>query len=164
MGELTPSERLQPSLLDRLTDEEPHTQRESRSQRVLSIEKLREFVKRDLIGLLNTSNLEPSADLSDYPEIKTSVLNYGIPDLCGKTAKSVDVTDLARAIKQAIWDFEPRIVRRTLRVTGETIKSRNAVTFEIEGELWAEPVPVHLFLRTEIDLENGMVIEREGER
>jgi len=33
--------------------------------------------------------------------------------------------------------------------------NRNAVAFEIEGDLWAQPVPLHLFLRTEIDLDSG---------
>ena len=36
MAELTPKERLQPSLLDRLTDDEPEQQQESRDKRVLS--------------------------------------------------------------------------------------------------------------------------------
>ena len=33
----------------------------------------------------------------------------------------------------------------------------NALTFEIEGDLWAEPLPLHLHLRTEFELENGNV-------
>ena len=42
------SERLQPSLLDRLTDEEPTSQVESRDARVIDIRRLREIVQRDL--------------------------------------------------------------------------------------------------------------------
>ncbi|MHC4750853.1 MAG: type VI secretion system baseplate subunit TssE, partial [Planctomycetota bacterium] len=36
MAELTPMDRLQPCLLDRLTDDEPDVQKESRDQRVVS--------------------------------------------------------------------------------------------------------------------------------
>ena len=38
--------------------------------------------------------------------------------------------------------------------------------FDIEAELWAQPLPLRLFLRTEIDLENGgvKVSEADGQR
>jgi type VI secretion system protein ImpF len=35
--------------------------------------------------------------------------------------------------------------------------NHNAMCFDIEAELWAQPLPLRLFLRTEIDLENGGV-------
>jgi len=57
MAELAPRERLQPSLLDRLTDDEPDQEVESRERRVLSVRGLREGVLRDLAWLLNTTNL-----------------------------------------------------------------------------------------------------------
>jgi type VI secretion system protein ImpF len=31
--------------------------------------------------------------------------------------------------------------------------NHNAMVFDIEAELWAQPLPLRLFLRTEIDLE-----------
>ncbi|MHC4560155.1 MAG: type VI secretion system baseplate subunit TssE, partial [Planctomycetota bacterium] len=37
MAELTPRDRLQPCLLDRLTDNEPEVSKESRDQRIVSI-------------------------------------------------------------------------------------------------------------------------------
>ena len=54
--------RLQPSLLDRLTDDEPHKSVESNDKRVLNKSQLRQCVLRDLAWLLNTSNTE--SDLS----------------------------------------------------------------------------------------------------
>ena len=35
--------------------------------------------------------------------------------------------------------------------------SRRAMTFTIEGLLWAQPVPQSLYLKTELDLETGAV-------
>jgi type VI secretion system protein ImpF len=70
LPELTHKERLQPSLLDRLTDDEPDKQVESREQRVFSLARLREAVLRDVAWLLNTTNLEAGADLSAYPEVR----------------------------------------------------------------------------------------------
>ena len=42
MAELTTQERLQPSLLDRLTDDEPGKHEESRDKRVITANRLRE--------------------------------------------------------------------------------------------------------------------------
>jgi type VI secretion system protein ImpF len=35
--------------------------------------------------------------------------------------------------------------------------NRNALTFEIQGDLWAQPAPERLYLRSELDLETGNV-------
>jgi type VI secretion system protein ImpF len=158
MAELTSKERLQPSLLDRLTDDEPDKQQEAREKRVLSMRKLRESVQRDLVWLLNAGNLETVQDLDDYPLVSHSVLNYGLPDLAGRAASGLDLPGIERVLRQAIWDFEPRILRNSVKVRAVVAKdqmNRNAVAFEIEGDLWAQPVPLHLFLRTEVDLDSG---------
>ncbi len=167
MSELTVKERLQPSLLDRLTDNEPHKQKESREQRVLSLERLRQSVLRDLRWLLNTGHLHQLQPLDDYPAVKQSTLNYGVPDLSGQVLSVADVPRLEQAVRQAILDFEPRILRQTVRVRAtinpETM-SRNTLSFEIEGNLWAQPIPLRIFLKTEIDLETGHVdvVEQTG--
>ncbi|MFY9940839.1 MAG: type VI secretion system baseplate subunit TssE [Desulfobacterales bacterium] len=160
MAELTPKERLQPSLLDRLIDDAPDKTQESREQRVFSLSRLRDAAMRDLAWLLNTTNLAAGQDLSAYPEVADSVVNYGIPDLSGMTVSGTDVAALERALRQAIADFEPRILRHTLSVRldmNEGQMSHNAMTFLIEGELWAQPVPLRLYLKTEIDLDIGDV-------
>ena len=160
MAELTQKERLQPSLLDRLTDNEPNKKQEARDQRVLSIRKLRECVLRDLSWLLNTVNMTTTEDLDNFPEVSHSVLNYGMPDLSGRTASSVDIHALERLMRQAIIDYEPRLLRNTVKVTlklAESQMNHNAMTFIIEGELWAQPVPLQMYMKTEIDLEMGSV-------
>lgn len=166
MAELMPKERLQPSLLDRLTDNDPTSRKESRQQRVLSITALRAAVLRDLAWLLNSDKLVGES-LDDYPLVAHSVLNYGMPDLAGHTASSADVGALERAIRQVILDFEPRILRNTLKVRAAVTASEmshNAVTFEIEGELWAQPLPERMYLKTQVDLENGDVSIAENSR
>ena len=42
--------------------------------------------------------------------------------------------------------------------------SHNALTFEVEGDLWAQPLPLQMYLRTEIDLESGQVRIEESNR
>ena len=55
MPELAVIEKLQPCLLDRLTDDEPQNQQESRTQRVISLQRYRQDVLRDLLWLFNAS-------------------------------------------------------------------------------------------------------------
>ncbi|MBL8260722.1 MAG: type VI secretion system baseplate subunit TssE [Candidatus Competibacteraceae bacterium] len=160
MAELTPKERLQPSLLDRLTDEEPDRQEESRDKRVLSMSRLRECVLRDLGWLLNATRMADDRLDARYPFAARSVINYGLPALAGGTARSLEINDLEQSLRQAIIDFEPRLLRHSLRVRAELTEERmshNALTFEIEGSLWAQPLPLQLYLKTEIDLESGQV-------
>jgi type VI secretion system protein ImpF len=164
MVELTPKERLQPSLLDRLTDDEPDKTQESRHRRVLSPNQLRESVRRDLSWLLNTTHLAAKQDLTAYPEVERSTLNYGVPDLSGKTSSTVDLPALEKAIRAAIWEFEPRLLRRSVRikvVVDEQQMSHNAMSFLIEAELWAQPLPLRLFLKTDLDLETGKIFVSE---
>lgn len=160
MAELTQKERLQPSLLDRLTDEEPEARQESRDKRVLSPARLRECVRRDLTWLFNTTNLASLQNLTDVPEVAQSVVNFGMPDLAGHTAAGLDLRMLERLLSKVIADFEPRLLKNTVKITlvaDEQKMNHNAMCFDIEAELWAQPLPLRLFLRTEIDLEDGGV-------
>lgn len=156
MAELTPLERLQPCLLDRLTDDEPDKTEESRSQRVISLQRYKRGVLRDLEWLFNASAHLPEEGgdkfrLSDYPEAKRSVIDFGTRHLCGLIAPDMDA--LGRELNEAIRFFEPRIARHTLTVKASM--DRHVISFELNGELWANPVPEKLFIKTKIDLETG---------
>jgi type VI secretion system protein ImpF len=39
---------------------------------------------------------------------------------------------------------------------------RNALAFEIEGDLWGQPLPTRLYLKSEIDLEDGRMTVAEN--
>ncbi len=158
MAELTTQERLQPSLLDRLTDDEPHKTEESREKRVISATRLRDCVSRDVSWLLNCVWLEASDDLGDFPEVRRSVVNFGIPDLTGVSMAGIDAGALQRKVKEAILAFEPRLTADTLQVlvdTNTTQMNRKSLMFRIESEMWAQPIPLNLYLKTEVDLETG---------
>src|SRR5437762_13827534 len=102
MAELTPQERLQPCLLDRLTDEEPRSSVESRERRVVSVRPLREAVLRDMAWLLNGSAHMSADEVAECPEAARSVLNYGMPDLTGMTASGVGGVDVERMVREAV--------------------------------------------------------------
>ncbi len=158
---LLPQDRLQPALLDRLTDEDPDKKQEPREAGVVTKSRLRQSVLRDLAWLFNATRLEAVTDLTKLPFVRRSVLNFGLPALSGRTATSLDVTDLAKAVREAILMFEPRILPATLQVrtlleAGE-LDHHNVIGVEIHGELWAQPVPLEFLVRTEFDLETGKV-------
>jgi type VI secretion system protein ImpF len=160
MAELTPKERLLPSLIDRLTDERPREREESRHQRAGDIGSLRQSVLRDLEWLMNTVNLESVLSFDAYPELADTVVNYGMPGLSGNTINTADREAIRQLIRKAIETFEPRILANTLRVSlidEENLANPHAIAFQIEGTLWGRPLPEALFLRTELDLELGDV-------
>jgi type VI secretion system protein ImpF len=156
--EIATRDRLQPSLLDRLTDDDPTNPKESADKRVLSLTQLKASVLRDLAWLLNTTSLL-DADATLHTPAGTSVVNFGLPALAGNSASNVDLSALEALIHQAIATFEPRILRHTVavRAVAGGGDSTNTLVFEVSGELWAQPVPERLFLRTELDLEVGEV-------
>ena len=158
MPEQTPVEKLQPCLLDRLTDDEPEKQEESRSQRVISLQKYRRGVLRDLEWLFNASAWlkfeDGSSELDDYPEAIRSVINFGARQLCGLTAPNMD--RLQEQLAEALQVFEPRLSAHNLTIRADL--ERNLVTFDVEAELWANPLPEHLHLKTTVDLETSQCL------
>jgi type VI secretion system protein ImpF len=158
MAEIAPIERLQPCLLDRLTDDEPEASRESRDQHVVSLRKYRKAVLHDIEMLFNSRAYPLHDMIYEFGEVARSVLNYGIPDLSGTSISGGDASELEAQLKQALKNFEPRISHKALSV--HMVSSPDAhdirtLLFEISGELWARPLPDRLFIKTEVDLETG---------
>lgn len=165
MTELTSRDRLQPALLDRLSDDAPHERAEPRERRVMSTAELRASVLRDLSNLLNAHALYGCALLERHPLVAQSVVNYGLRDITGKARSSLDLAALAREIESAIQRFEPRVVAGTLSVKAldaDAAAGRTAVAFLVEGDLWAQPYPERLYFKTELDLESGQARITEG--
>jgi type VI secretion system protein ImpF len=153
-------DRLQPALLDRLTDHAPQSKVEADDARMMNKSQIRDAVLRDLSWLLNS--VQPLGRLSStYPLVADSVLNFGLPAMSGQLASRIDVSVLERTIKQAILRFEPRVMEDSLEVkaldASSVLDTHNVIEFEIRGFMWAQPVPLELLLRTQVDLEAGQV-------
>lgn len=154
MAERPIADRLVPSLLDRLTDDNPFQQVEPREARIASSVNLRYSIQRDLEWLFNTTRLASDINLDDVPEVQSSVLNFGLPDLGALTSKSAE--EVEEVLYEAIINYEPRLIKDTLVVSiVEPNKPRrsNRLDFQIEGQLWSQPLPQALYLRTEFDLD-----------
>lgn len=153
-------DRLQPALLDRLLDDQPQQPAEAAEQHLLTHAALRKAMQRDLAWLLNATQLQPDWDRSE-PVLAASVLHFGLPPLAGVRASQVQSGQLEEAIALAIRRFEPRLRADSLVVRaiepGQLLDTHNRIEFEISAELWAQPLPLDVLLRTCIDLEGGRV-------
>lgn len=153
------------ALLERVVALEERRVWETRQHHVISMDRLRDCVRRDLEHLFNADHFEASQPLDGFPHVRRSVVNYGIPALAGAVLRSVDIERLEGLVRDAVREFEPRIRRDSLRVVArldDRETSRNALVFEIEGELWGDPMPMRVFLRTIIDLDDGSARITEG--
>jgi type VI secretion system protein ImpF len=161
MADITTRERLQPSLLDRLTDNAPEAHRETFEQQTLTFPQLRKAVLRDLAWLLNTTNLATTDDMTSTPLALKSTVNFGVPGLAGVIGTGRRLRSIESAIAEALRAFEPRIRPETLVVRLREARVDHGIptiTFEIEGELWAQPAPEQVFLETVIELETRLTV------
>lgn len=173
MAELNSRDRLQPSLLDRLIDNDPESSREGIEARLLSRQQLRAAVLRDLSWLFNTIRAEPDplsvrteelALWKSNEHARHSVLNYGMPAYSGLTLSSMNSLAIERSVEQSIRDFEPRIDPQTLKVEININRSdehHNTLRIVIRGQMWSQPVPLELLLAADLDVETGHTRVRE---
>jgi len=154
-----PSEsQLLPSLLDRLLDDHPEESREPAWRDVQVVRVLKASLCRDLQNLLNAHRLLaviPEA----YAELKTSLLNYGLPDLQSmEVREDHDLGLLCRLIEESIQVFEPRLqgvrVRPVIDAEGRKLIDRR-VRFEIEAVLVVEPLREPVLFSSLLDVSSG---------
>jgi type VI secretion system protein ImpF len=176
MAEFNPvKSRLMPSLLDRLTDDDPGNPKEAEARQVLKEVEWLKNIRRDLEWLFNAASLESAlpekAKLDAYdprPDdpvkvnyLKESVLNFGILDISGQTASSIKTADplIEKRLRLAILNFEPRILPATLKIDVRASDqfNHNALSFDIRGDLWMQPSPLPQHWKTDVDLETGAV-------
>lgn len=172
--------RLNPTLFDKLVGdsdlsgargEELDKVEESRETlRYYSVPRLERFneaalratVRRELAWLLNTTQLGAVVDLTPYPQVQTSVLNYGVADLSGKSLTRRLVMERARDIRNAIRAFEPRIKEKTLTVEAvEAVERENSVTYLIHGDVTSAVRALPVKFRTDIEADSAAATVRD---
>jgi type VI secretion system protein ImpF len=162
MADLNPRDRLQPFLIDRLVDDDPGNQKESRDRNVLSPQQLKASILRDIAWLFNTPAPVDGDGYDEFPQVANSVLNYGVPDLTGATASSVRAGDLERGFLKALHMFESRLAKHGLVVqVKEDMEAPNVISLTISGEVLSNQLPERMYIKTEVDLELGQVKLKE---
>lgn len=149
---------MQPALLERLTDGEPGACAKPGGRGVLSLEAFRAAVLRDIQHLLNATGACRLPGFSVASPAAWSVVNYGMPDLVGKSLSGTAAYSIAQALAASIKRYESRIDGASLSVTPVTDRSGSGgctLVFLVSGELWWQPRPDRLSFTTEFDLDAG---------
>ena len=131
-----------------------------RNNRLASNEvQLRQSLDIDLGHLLNTVNLASSLDLDDHPNVRRSVLNFGMQDLVHLTTDSVKLRHLADSLRTALLAHEPRLDADSLDIVQkESLDEVNQrIAFTVRADLICRPVDVPLEFLAEIDVGSGKV-------
>ncbi|MDW3224246.1 MAG: GPW/gp25 family protein [Paracoccaceae bacterium] len=145
---------------------------------VVSVRNVVEAVRRDIEALMNTARYDCKLalteeemrnrpdlvrDLSDFPEVQTSVVNYGIVPLVGRHRRSLDLNQMEKELRDALLTFEPRLAPDKLRVEVRRPRrtaTRSGVEVLISGEVRLSPAPEHLSLIAEIDFNTAKTSAR----
>jgi len=136
---------------------------EKREDRVIDVRRLRDIVQRDLSWLLNTTSHEGLMDSAAYPNVVRSVINYGLREVAGGVSGRERANEIRLMIRRAIERFEPRLKPGTLEVSIREDKTASGatLTYDIRADMWAQPIPVELYLRSEVDIATGaLTLER----
>lgn len=120
---------------------------------------LRAEVARDLGMLMNTINLASIEDLSATPEVRRSILNFGIPDLAHRSLDEGGVGGVSNEIERALIDFEPRLLPQTIHATRDTsVKASDLqIRFHVRADLKCDPVNVPVEFIADVEVETGKV-------
>lgn len=150
--------QLLPSLLDRLLDDHPEESREPAWREVQVVRLLKTSLCRDLQNLLNASRML-SVIPERYAALKTSLLNYGLPDLQSmEVREDHDLGHLCRLIEESIQAFEPRLQGVRVRPVVDADDKKpidRRVRFEIEAVLVVEPLREPVLFSSSLDVASG---------
>ncbi len=121
---------------------------------------LRNCVIRDIAWTLNSIHFAAAVPLDNYPEIATSVLNQGVPDLTSMTTNSEVFKRRARDLTDAIRNFEPRLVEQSINVSFDraVTDDENKLRFVIHGELKGAIDDRYVEFKTSVALDTGDVV------
>ncbi len=151
------------SVLDRLIDNDPSTNREPPMSWAQSVRELKLAVRRDLEWLLNTRRIVDPAP-EGFTELPRSLFHFGIPDITSLGARSVAARDwLRHQVEETITLFEPRLAGVRVTVAPPAPEGRQELRFIVEGLLRMEPTPEQVVYDTILEVASAtFAIRGEG--
>ena len=141
MARVDKKKKLRPSILDRLIDNDPNNNVEIDPDQHQKLKELRGSVRRDLENLLNTRYrmIEPE---SEYTEIQSSLLNYGLPDLATVNISDKEKRkDFIQHMETVLIEYEPRFKSVKVRYMENSDSLDRTLRFRIDATLYADPSP-----------------------
>ncbi|ATG79555.1 MULTISPECIES: type VI secretion system baseplate subunit TssE [Pseudoalteromonas] len=151
-------QQLQASIIDKLIDDEPDFQDAPSRTEGITISELRKNVRRDIEALLN-ARIQWHTWPSQYDELATSCLSYGLPDFSSMSVSSHEGrTLLCETVRDTILKFEPRFLEVEV-FTDEEVPINRVLNLRINALLYADPEPEFISFDSEVEPVNlGMKI------
>ncbi|HEX4683844.1 MAG TPA: type VI secretion system baseplate subunit TssE [Gemmatimonadaceae bacterium] len=143
---------VQPSLIDRLTDDEPRVVADAPITREESARRFRQSVQRDVEWLLNTRRtMYPAPDWA--LEVRRSVYDYGLPDATGlPVGTPAGSARLLAALRDTLERFEPRLAQLDVRLVDADRGRAPQLRFVVEATLLMDPSPVRVVFDTVLEI------------
>ncbi len=150
---------VQPSVLDRLTDEDPRSAVDPRLTYADSLRAFKAAVQRDLEWLLNTRRTSDGADVDALDEVRRSLYNFGMPDITAMSRDSVPArSQLLQQVEETLALFEPRLGQvRISMVEVEGDLNRRELRFVVEATLRLDPTPEQVMFDTVLHFASGQI-------
>jgi type VI secretion system protein ImpF len=132
---MKPLPQFVPTLFDRLQDDFPQQTTEVTSRRLCSLSDYKAGVVRDLERLVNTRQSQSANQLAAFPDLKGSLLEYGMPDFTSKGLLNPEDRRLIQTqLEQAIRVGDRRFRNVKVRLL-EQHMSQRMLTFRIDALL-----------------------------
>ena len=125
---------------------------------------LRAQLSRDLDILMNTVNLGSAVDLGGLAHVEQSVVNFGLPEISNRTIDENANSDIVGEIRTALLNFEPRLLRKTVRVSrdGSVDIATLNVRFLVSAEMACDPIAVPVEFVADLEISSGkLTISRQ---
>ena len=140
------------SIIDRLTADSPPS-----GETATCVD----LVVRDLILLLNTWEILPRLEAAYSDEMLSSVVNYGVSNMSGKSTRPGILHEYQREVRDAVIRFEPRLNPETLVVEVTALPppvGSAEFGLMIEGELMGVDSVRRLSFRSKVSASTGRVV------
>jgi type VI secretion system protein ImpF len=148
---------VQPSVLDRLTDEDPRGLADHRVSYAESVQNFKASVRRDLEWLLN-SRRTPTPAPASFEELRTSLFHFGIVDVTSLGESSDSRERLLKEVEESLAMFEPRLANVRISLVEEDGEARRReLHFVVEGMLRLDPTPEQVAFDTVLHFSTGEI-------
>jgi type VI secretion system protein ImpF len=138
---LEKNKEIQPSILDRLIDKDPHNKIDIRMTNSQYLRDLKISVRRDLINLLNTRYRMKSPP-EHYKNLEKSLVDYGLPDLATVNVVNIEKKRIfVKKLEEILSKYEPRFKSVKVKYIENKDKDDRSLRFRIDAMLYADPAP-----------------------
>ncbi len=133
--------------------------RRLRARQVITESVLRREVSRDLEALLNAVAMESTIDMTETPQVRKSILNFGLPDVSNRTIDETAVGNIPEEVRTAIINYEPRLAAASLHVERDMSvdAAELKVRFIVRADLTCDPVHVPVEFVADV-IDSGKIV------